>query len=203
MDDFLHNLRSGKLKQADRGKRDFTDYKGTQRRAGNERRRTDYYAKVTNENFSLIKETLDLLAESQKRIADAAEARVKSDARIADSLEAIAVMMGRRWEYTDILPHRSEPTDAKAYGPEADDIAAEATEEKDAPYIGSGDDKRMNSGKPSLRDIIEAMRTDGDSWEKIARHFDDQKIPTISGKGKWRGPAIKKFWDTNTEATVG
>jgi hypothetical protein len=30
--------------------------------------------------------------------------------------------------------------------------------------------------------------------------MDEQHIPTVSGKGKWRGPAVKKFWDTHTEA---
>ena len=71
MDDFLHNLRSGKLKQQDRGRRDYGDYKGPQRRVSSDRRRTDYYAKVTSENFALVKDTIDGLARQQKRIADA------------------------------------------------------------------------------------------------------------------------------------
>ena len=95
MDDFLHNLRSGKLKQPERGRRDYTDYKGPQRRAGNERRRTDYYAKVTGENFALVKEALENLAEQQARIANALAARSGAEARIADALESIAMMIGR------------------------------------------------------------------------------------------------------------
>jgi hypothetical protein len=77
MDDFLHNLRSGKLKQPDRGRRDYSDYKGPQRRAGYERRKPDYYAKVTSENFNLVKGSLDVLADHQKQIAEAIATRIK------------------------------------------------------------------------------------------------------------------------------
>jgi hypothetical protein len=53
-----------------------------------------------------------------------------------------------------------------------------------------------DASRPGLLDTIETMRNEGDSWEKIARHFEDQGIRTVSGKGKWRGTAVKKFWDT-------
>ena len=180
MDDFLHNLRSGKLKQADRGRREFTDYKGPQRRVGNERRRTDYYAKVTAENFQLVKESLDVLAENQRRIADAMAAGRQNSARIADALEAIATMLGRHWGYEEMLDKRHQPAPT-----------GNETVEDDSAADGSDD------SAPTLMDQIAAMRADGDSWEKIARHLDEQKIPTVSGKGKWRGVAVKKFWDAN------
>lgn len=186
MDDFLHNLRSGKLKQPDRGRRDYPDYKGPQRRAGNERRRTtDYYTKVTNENFALIKDSLDMLVENQKRIADAVAGRKENQTRIADALEAIAAMMGRHFGYTDILTTREEAIDAK---PEEEPKSGPVQPEVDS----------VSEGQPRLLDTISTMRTQGVSWEKIARHLDDTRIPTVSGKGKWRGQAVKKFWDANT-----
>jgi hypothetical protein len=188
MDDFLHNLRSGKLKQPDRGRRDYSDYKGPQRRVGNDRRRTDYYAKVTNENFALIKETLDILIAQQRRIADAAVARESSEASVAKALETIALMMARRWGYEDLLSHGSEAAYSTSAAQNSREAAA--TEEKE---IQTPD----NTTPPGLLKIIETMRTQGGSWEKIARHFDDQGIPTVSGKGKWRGPAVKKFWETH------
>jgi hypothetical protein len=194
MDDFLHNLRSGKLKQPDRSRRDYADYKGPQRRTGNERRRTDYYAKVTNENFSLIKETLDILAGHQQRIADAAMDTQKSEARIADALEAIATMMGRRWGYEDFASHQSTAADTSTAAAEGSDgLHAEPGNEHptEAPSAPESD----GPNPAGLLGIIEAMRNEGESWEKIARHFEDQGIQTVSGKGKWRGPAVKKFWD--------
>lgn len=200
MDDFLHNLRSGKLKQPERGRRDYTDYKGPQRRAGNERRKPDYYAKVTSENFALVKDSLDILAENQKRIADAMAARKKTDARIADALEAIAAMMGRHLGYGNDLPHPSGPIEGEPNGDAGDiRVPEEAMDNFAGIDLGSG--KLSHVDKPRLLDIIANMRNEGDSWEKIARHMDEQNIPTVSGKGKWRGPAIKKFWDANAEAT--
>jgi hypothetical protein len=200
MDDFLHNLRSGKLKQPDRGKRDYTDYKGPQRRAPNERRRTDYYAKVTNENFALVKDSLDILAQNQKRYADAMEVGNISTSRIADALEAIASMMRAHWGFGDLM---EQPDESMGLPPEEQiiDPPVEAENGDRLGDIGSGGGKLNHADKPRLLNAIAAMRAEGDSWEKIARQLDDQAIPTLSGKGKWRGTAIKKFWDINTEAS--
>ena len=195
MDDFLHNLRSGKLKQTDRGRRDYSDYKGPQRRVNNDRRKTDYYAKVTNENFALIKETLDALSDSQKRIADAMMERGKAESRIAEALEDIAEMMkGQRPEAEDSI---SQPDGASnnMVSDSRPDSSGAATEFSDI-HPDSEEGTRFED-KPDLIGTISTMRDQGDSWEKIARYFDEQNIPTVSGKGKWRGPAIKKYWLTN------
>lgn len=192
MDDFLHNLRSGKLKQSDRGRRDHGDYKGPQRRAGNERRRPDYYTKVTNENFALIKSSMDLLAENQKLIADAVTDQGKTGARIADALEAIATMLGHQLGDAEALPQAIEPDSAQPDedAPDMDALAGNPTDmETEEPD---------NDDEPRLVDLISTMRSEGTSWEKIARHMEDQNIPTVSGKGKWRGQAVKKYWDANT-----
>ncbi len=201
MDDFLHNLRSGKLKQ-DRGRRDYTDYKGPQRRAGNERRKPDYYAKVTGENFALVKDSLDALADHQKRIAEALAARKKTDARIADALETIATLLGRHWGYEKDQPRASETIEAdpESNGDATDSIDPGAVVDGFA-GIGTGNRKISDNDKPRLLGVITAMRADGDSWEKIARQMDERAIPTVSGKGKWRGPAVKKFWEVQSDAT--
>ena len=187
MDDFLHNLRSGKLKQPDRGRRDYADYKGPQRRAGSDRRRTDYYAKVTAENFALVKDSLDLLAEQQKRIADALVARKAIEARIASALEAIAARFGHRVSGPDAAtgqPDELETAQADESAPAGDNEA----------FSG---DKLVDEDRPRLLDMIASMRETGQSWEKIARQLVEDGVPTVSGKGLWRGPAVKKFWDAN------
>ena len=76
MDD-LHNLRSGKLKQPERGRRDYTDYKGTQRRGGNERRKPDCYAKVTSEKLAWSKQP-GSSSDHQGRMANTMAARKKN-----------------------------------------------------------------------------------------------------------------------------
>jgi len=198
MDDFLHNLRSGKLKQSDRGRRDYNEYKGPQRRAGSERRRTDYYAKVTNENFALIKETLDGLADQQRRIAEAIYAKQEIDTRIAAALETLVAMLGQKWGSV-------APSPAGAVAAESAVSTALNADDPNQPgqdpvpqHTDKGHPKRESGNDRSdILGTIASMRGDGESWEKIARHFDARGIPTISGKGKWRGTAVKKFWDAN------
>lgn len=188
MDDFLHNLRSGKLKQPDRGRRDYSDYKGPQRRGSSERRRTDYYAKVTGENFALVKDSLDNLAQQQKRIADALGTRTDAESRIADALESIAAMLGRQVGTDESSPVKEETSDKPA---------------DSAPATDGGEDWKISGQKlsdrdrPKLMQNIASMREAGQSWEKIARQMIEQAVPTVSGKGLWRGPAVKKFWDAN------
>ena len=172
MDDFLHNLRSGKLKQSDRGRRDYSDYKGPQRRAGSERRRTDYYAKVTGENFALVKDALESLAEQQKRIADA--------------LETIAARM--------TLPSDGAAPQAPKPSTATKDAVLPAKADEKWPSAGP---KLVDQDRPRLVRLIASMRENGQSWEKIARQLIDKSVPTVSGKGTWRGVAVKKFWDAN------
>ena len=182
MDDFLHNLRSGKLKQPDRGRRDYSDYKGPQRRAGNERRRTDYYAKVTGENFALVKDALESLAEQQKRIADALTARTDAESRIADALETIAARLAIPGATADSPTPAAEESDQ--------------TDPADDDWHSFGS-KLAEQDRPRLSQLIAVLREEGQSWEKIARHMIKKGVPTVSGKGTWRGTAVKKFWDTS------
>ncbi|GAB6907502.1 hypothetical protein DESC_350017 [Desulfosarcina cetonica] len=203
MDDFLHNLRSGKLKQTDRSRRDYTDYKGPQRRAGNERRKPDYYTKVTNENFALIKETLDVLAENQTRIADTIATQNITATRIANSLEALATMIGRKWGYEDLLPHTDE-ADTMASRCETDPASSPSSHSVAAPQAAPAEKapsaeetSSEEEEEPSTLDVIAGMREEGESWEKIARYLDNHQVPTVSGKGKWRGPAVKKLWEAH------
>ncbi|WP_319526291.1 hypothetical protein [uncultured Desulfosarcina sp.] len=191
MDDFLHNLRSGKLKQPDRG-RSHTDYKGPQRRVSNERRKTDYYAKVTGDHFALVKDALESLAEQQKRIVEALTANENTQTRIAEALEAIVARLGGQVTNKAAIP---------AEQPTVDDVSFAAPEsESDLEWQAFGT-KLTDENRPKLMQIIATLRQDGQSWERIARHMIEKSVPTVSGKGTWRGAAVKKFWDTHAEAS--
>jgi hypothetical protein len=200
MDDFLHNLRSGKLKQQDRGRRDYSDYKGPQRRAGNDRRRPDYYMKVTNENFAIIKESLSQLTESQKHVGEALSMLDKTGARIADSLQSLidlisSLQRGKDRDAQSLSFAPAEETSA------VEEVAERPTksETKDAHAVTpSSKGKLSEEDKPRMMEIIASMRGEKKSWEKIAQHIDDLRFPTVSGKGRWRGQAIKKFFDANS-----
>jgi hypothetical protein len=91
MDDFLHNLRSGKLKQGDRSNRPYGDqqFKGGQRRNMMDRRKPHFENK-DSERLNAIKEVLENLADTQKRMADAYLARTRAEERKAKAMEILA-----------------------------------------------------------------------------------------------------------------
>ncbi len=189
MDDFLHNLRSGKLKHQDRGRRDYSDYKGPQRRGGNERRHPDYYTKVTNENFALVKDSISQLTAAQKRIGEELSAVEKTGTRIADALEKIVDIMNDKLGHEEIQIPGTDPDDALSTSTAITTAVKETRPTKT---------KLSNEDKPRMLNVIASMRKEKKSWDKIADHMGDLNIPTVSGKGKWRGQAIKKFYDANS-----
>jgi hypothetical protein len=89
MDDFLHNLRSGKLKHPDRSNRPYSDpqYKGGQRRNVMDRRKKELDA---FERLGAVKEVLESISETQKHMVQAYEARTKAEERKARALEVLA-----------------------------------------------------------------------------------------------------------------
>jgi hypothetical protein len=198
MDDFLHNLRSGKLKQQDRGRRDYSDYKGPQRRAGSDRRRTDYYTKVTNENFAMIKESLSRLTEAQKHVGEALSMLDKTGTRIADTLETLIALIGTQSGKKGVPSPVVEPIEelfSMEEEPGKPVTSAKRDEGKPTPM---SKEKLCDEDKPKMIEMITSMRSEKKSWEKIAQQIDDMGFPTVSGKGKWRGQAIKKFFDAHS-----
>ncbi|MDA8138120.1 MAG: hypothetical protein M0036_05635 [Desulfobacteraceae bacterium] len=92
MDDFLHNLRSGKLKQGG-GNRPYNDpqYKGGARRNPMDRRNKGHHDnKESTERLNAIKEVLENLDKTQKKMADAYIARTRAEERKARAMEILA-----------------------------------------------------------------------------------------------------------------
>jgi hypothetical protein len=195
MDDFLHNLRSGKLKQHDRSNRSYNDqqYKGGQRRPAMDRRKK---GTETVEQMNAIKELLEAVAETQKRIATAQEARTVAEEKKARALEVIANHIqgifnsGAENGTVDLAPaspDAGEDVQAIDASPEFD--AAES----EAPLPAS---KKMSAeDKKAVYALVQQLRKDGISWEKIARSIAAQGYPTLSGKGSWRGVMAKNLYE--------
>ena len=106
MDDFLHNLRSGKLKQPDRQNRQYGDqqYKGGPRRNMTDRRKRDTDSKESYDRMPAIKEVLENLLETQKRMATVYQERTKVEERKANAMEMIAKHLFRM-----LNPNADEP----------------------------------------------------------------------------------------------
>ena len=208
MDDFLHNLRSGKLKQADRSNRGYNDpqYKGGSRRNVMDRRKREL---ETFEKLTAVKEVLDTISETQKRMATATEARTKAEERKARAMEILAKNI-----YRMINPNATDADDLFATTPEipADSPnrpVDQATEPEAVSEAAFDDDqleknpvsKSQSTGRLNAKDrktlveMIGKMRQEGQNWEKIARQISSKGYPTTSGRGTWRGITAKTLFE--------
>ncbi len=218
MDDFLHNLRSGKLKQPDRSNRHFNDpqYKGAQRRNPMDRRKRDFDNKESSERLSAIKDVLETLAEAQKNMAEAYEARTRAEERKARAIEVLARniyrMMNPQAKDADALfaPAEAEgarqavsvsqpvtPQDFDSNGDEME-ASAEAEYETETANDDAGDQngrKLSREDRQNVFELVSRLREEGNGWENIARQIAAQGYPTISGKGTWRGVMIKNLYE--------
>ncbi len=174
MSDFLHNLRSGKMKRSDKYRRSYGNHQNT----GYERRKTkDYknesYKKARDpEVLNEIKQIITGIAESQQRIADAQERKAKLEEHKTEILENLF----------EFLKHLVRPESTVT-----DDKSANLTQ-KLAPEVNS-----QKPDKKKTLELIHNLREDGMSYEKIANFLDTKKIPTFSGRGKWRGQTINRL----------
>lgn len=209
MDDFLHNLRSGKLKQTDRSGRSYNDpqYKGGPRRNVMDRRKRELEA---FERLNAVKEVLETIAETQKRMVEATEARTKAEERKARAMEILAQNV-----YRMINPNATDADTLFSQQPEIEpasailaadqsttvESSAEEAPAEEAPAADTPDVESKSTGRLSSKDrdivvdIIGQMRADGQNWEKIARHIAAKGYPTVSGRGSWRGITAKNLFD--------
>lgn len=190
MDDFLHNLRSGNLKQPDRNRRQYGDpqYKGPQRRTGAERRKRDQESGLQAEALVAIKELLKSILENQKRMSEVLEERNRAEERKAIALEQIAERLN------------------KVIAPATVDVFGagqkKTIEETETP-------QPRKSSKITIPVAIQAknpkqiddagieicrLRDQGFSYAKIADTLEEKGIPTVSGKGRWRGQSVQRLY---------
>jgi hypothetical protein len=217
MDDFLHNLRSGKLKQSDRSNRSYGDsqYKGGQRRNAMDRRKKELDA---FERLNAVKDALESISSTQKRMAEAYEARTRAEERKARAMEVLAKNIYRMLNpeakdvddlfASDPSPVIAPPMDApivedsEEVSAEAEKVVAEAekvvaeAEEETEENLDDAQPRKLNEAeRQRLFVVIDRMRIAGDNWEKIARHIASQGYSTVSGKGSWRGIMAKTLYE--------
>jgi hypothetical protein len=195
MDDFLHNLRSGKLKQQDRS-RSYNDpqYKGGQRRNAMGRKKE----LEAFERLNAIKDVLESISETQKRMAKAYEARTQAENRKARAMEVLAKnifrMLNPDAQDVDAL-FAPESTAEPVIKGENQIESLENEPEDDAQTTYDAPRKLSSEERQTLFAMISQMREKGDKWEQIARHIASQGYPTISGKGTWRGVMAKNLYE--------
>jgi hypothetical protein len=177
MSDFLHNLRTGNIKRFDRSRKNYDNpqYRHPQDRQYNKDRKGNYHKKVhTGEQLKEIKKHLEGLSQTIESNRAAQEKAASALERIAAVLEA----------YTGIEPAAPVVPDESS-----DQTAAvDAVQETNA-----GESEPASDSKQALLATINALRAEGASYDKIAGELESRRIPTVSGRGKWRGQAVSKL----------
>jgi DNA-binding transcriptional MerR regulator len=181
MDDFLHNLRSGNLKQPDRNRRQYGDpqYKGPQRRTSPERRKKDH---DHGEILTAIKDLLKNLHESQKRMVKALDERNKTENRKIKALLQIA-------EHLDNISLKNKSNTASPH--------LQIPNKEKAPEKNSAIVPLKAKSPITINDagtMICRLRDQGFSYAKIADTLEAEGIPTVSGKGHWRGQSVQRLY---------
>jgi hypothetical protein len=202
MDDFLHNLRTGKNKPFDRNRKQFDNngYKSPERQGPNDNRRKDAFQRSPPvDHFPAIKILLGDITDGQRRQAEIDDRRATAEERIASALERIAsgfleknpaVSVAGPEKKTGpdsrIIPETVKPARvSKSAAPDAISGAVKTNIAADA--IMPGMDRE------SVLERIGAMRKEAFSYEKIARTLKAQGIPTFSGKGAWHSQTVSKL----------
>ena len=212
MNDFLHSLRGNKDKRFDRNRRNYESpsYRSNDRMNNSDKRRKGPYRSQQNEQaqayaaINKLLPTIKTLLESQtvdrKKLIEAEERKAAAMESIASFLKQLS---GGATDALPVLesiesfcendacePMEEEPSlvpeDAEM---QADDQGVDTEEEKPAAEAG----QQTSIGRDELVPMIQALREQGFSYEKIARHFEENQVPTISGRGKWRGQAVSKL----------
>ena len=182
MNDFLHNLRSGKEKRFERGRRPYINpqFRDNDWRNGNEQKKGAYRKNSTDEQTAAIKNILEGIAKNQERIAIAEE-------RAADAIERIARALTNSDPLKITSPESFSRTETSFDGSETTrNFHIEAAKSHDFDR-----NKTLN--------IINEMRENGVTYGKIAEHLESREIPTFSGKGKWCAQTVHRLYRQSSQ----
>ena len=182
MDDFLYKLRNAKKKTGyDRTRRGQDNYAPHGERNKGRMKKPPQAVSVGFDHLSAIRRALESISQNQKQLLDAERLRREIEERKALALEKIAAFIGQLKE------KRKFPEDTPEIAGKAREAAQTAGKEPEAPAAARADRDRVLK-------IIHGLRQEGQTYEHIARHLETRKIPTLSGRGKWRGQTIYRLY---------
>jgi hypothetical protein len=190
MNDFLHSLRNNN-RRYDRNRKSYDNNSNYNH---NDRRRPKD-GNYRHQRKNVDQETLAEIREIKKNL----QGMVANQAKLIDVIERIAVVLeqGRLTAATtagattdqgaapsakpssqgDLAPFRAAKKSAAA-----DDVDA------DGNHVGETDNRHHVITR------INRLRAKGLSYEKIAYQLDSEKVPTLSGRGKWRGQSVYRLF---------
>ena len=182
MDDFLHNLRTGKDKRFDRTRRtyDSPQYRSVDRQNNMDRRKKGGFKPQSTEQANqtiikllpAVKTLLESMAEAQKQQGYLEKRKVLAMETIAVCLKKIAGLEDKV---------------------EMDASAVDAEPSEASSMIEPVNEDSSRTKSESVTEMIQKLREQGLSFEKIAQQMDADGVPTPSGRGKWRGQTVSKL----------
>ncbi len=182
MSDFLHNLRTGNLKRLDRPRK---NYDNPQNRSQQDRQ----YGKDRKGNYQKKVHTGDQLQDIKKQlevIAQITGSNLKAQEKAASALERIAMVLETAVGIKPVSPVA-----------QADIREQQTSETEKIPEpVETASETHADIEKNLLETIME-MRNSGTSFDKIAGELEERQIPTVSGRGRWRGQAVSKLLKTH------
>ena len=191
MDDFLYKLRNARKKTGyDRNRRSQDNYGPRGDRNKGKMKKPPQTVSVGFDHLAAIRRTLEAISENQKQLMDAERLRREIEERKALALEKIAGFFGQLKEKPksqEVAEAIAEETQEALQTPQE---TPQAAGEKEAPAATNA----ARADRDRVLKIIQGLRQKGQTYEHIARHLETQKIPTLSGRGKWRGQTIYRLY---------
>ncbi len=169
MDNFLYNIRNNSNnsnKRFDRNRKPFDGNRNHDKHYNRDKKNGQYNNKnlAGLDQLPAIKKVLEDVLSNYKQGLELDERKVKADERKADALEKIVALLEGQ-----ARPDMNIPS-------------VELTEKKPTEY-----------SREKINKLISDMRSDGSSYEKIALHLEELGVPTLSGRGKWRGQTVYRL----------
>jgi hypothetical protein len=179
MNDFLHSLRNNNQnhnqKRYDRPRRHYDN----QQYGNNDRKNSNYRNHHRNnadtETLNAIRKTLESIAEGHRTMVDLGERRARAEERKAEAIERIA-------EHVVSWLSQSPPV-----------AVAQPQEARRTPRAENAVAMPLDPKRQELVDKVKGLRAQGLSYEKIAQQLENEEVPTLSGRGRWRGQTIHRL----------
>jgi len=179
MNDFLHSLRNNNhnsnhnQKRYERPRRHYDNqqYGNNDRKSGNYRSH-HHKNNADTETLNAIRKTLETIADGQQAMVDLGERRAQAEERKAAAIENIAEHV---INWLSQLP-------ATGFGHPGG-----------AAHKSAAGTVVLDPRRQALVDKVKGLRAEGLSYEKIAQQLENENVPTLSGRGRWRGQTIHRL----------
>ena len=184
MNDFLHSLRTGKDKRYDRnrGRHDSPNYRPGDRHMPSDRRKRGNYNKSNIAENAYV--TIAKLLPQVKALLETIVTE-KSDFLVLEERRTVAMERIARYLKT-IAGDDSGQLELEQAVEKSDELKTDRTASADV--VAAPNNPSVNP-----IDMIQALRNQGLSYDKIAQRLEDENIATPSGRGKWRGQTVSKL----------